>query len=145
MMFPAVVETKARSDDMKQVLANSYNTIDSDVRDIHSIKTDFSGTSLCTVLIKGKNICAANVGDSRAFLISSTEILPLTKQQRPDDPIEHARITQTGARVLPLKDLDGRVNGPHRVWLPEIDFPGLATSRSIGDYKLHQFGVNHEP
>ena len=31
------------------------------------------------------------------------------------------------------------------MWTPEIEFPGLAVSRSIGDYKLHQYGVTHEP
>ena len=97
------------------------------------------------MLIKGRNLYAANVGDSRTILISSNEILQLTRQQRPDDPFELARIHISGGRVAPLKNPDGKPNGPHRVWLPEVDFPGLAMSRSIGDTKLHQYGVTAEP
>lgn len=35
--------------------------------------------------------------------------------------------------------------GPYRVWHPEHDYPGLAMSRSLGDYIAHDFGVSEEP
>lgn len=35
--------------------------------------------------------------------------------------------------------------GPHRVWHPQLDYPGLAMSRSIGDYVAHQYGVSSDP
>ena len=35
--------------------------------------------------------------------------------------------------------------GPYRVWHPTIDCPGLAMSRSIGDYVAHQYGVIPDP
>ena len=39
----------------------------------------------------------------------------------------------------------GEFAGPQRVWLAERDTPGLAMSRSIGDYKVHEAGVIAEP
>jgi hypothetical protein len=35
--------------------------------------------------------------------------------------------------------------GPHRVWLKNENIPGLAMSRSFGDYVAHQVGVSSEP
>ena len=35
--------------------------------------------------------------------------------------------------------------GPARVWLPEFDVPGLAMSRSLGDYVAQSVGVTPEP
>lgn len=130
---------------MRQALKDSYLKIDADIKEFHKSKTDFSGSTLCTCIIKGRNLYVSNVGDSRTILISSSEILQLTRQQRPDDPFELARILMSGGRVFPLKYPDGKPNGPHRVWLPEVDFPGLAMSRSIGDSKLHQYGVTSQP
>ena len=35
--------------------------------------------------------------------------------------------------------------GPGRVWLPHEDTPGLAMSRSLGDYQAHSIGVIPDP
>ena len=32
-----------------------------------------------------------------------------------------------------------------RVWLKDKEIPGLAMSRSLGDYIAHSVGVTHEP
>ena len=39
----------------------------------------------------------------------------------------------------------GKFIGPNRIWLADRDVPGLAMSRSIGDYKAHTVGVIAEP
>jgi len=31
------------------------------------------------------------------------------------------------------------------MWLPDYDLPGLAMSRSIGDYQAHKYGVIAKP
>ena len=46
---------------------------------------------------------------------------------------------------MPYKDYDGTCCGPHRVWLKSENIPGLAMSRSFGDYVAHQVGVSSEP
>ena len=35
--------------------------------------------------------------------------------------------------------------GPHRVWLKNENYPGLAMSRSIGDFVATSVGVTAEP
>ena len=35
--------------------------------------------------------------------------------------------------------------GPARVWLKDLDVPGLAMSRSLGDYVAQSVGVSPEP
>ncbi|CBZ52521.1 hypothetical protein NCLIV_023090 [Neospora caninum Liverpool] len=60
-----------------------------------------------------------NVGDSRALLLNQRLYAPLTRDHRPDDPAEQARIEAAGAEVK----MD---RGTPRV-------RGLAMSRSFGD------------
>ena len=90
---------------------------------------------------------SANTGDSRAILVTAEgEVLPLTKDQKPDDPTEISRITKCGGRVKPRKNpLNGEFIGPMRVWLADKESPGLAMSRSLGDYQAHTVGVTCEP
>jgi len=44
-----------------------------------------------------------------------------------------------------MKNRKGDLIGPARVWLPTMEAPGLAMSRSIGDYAAHGVGVIAEP
>ena len=56
------------------------------------------------------------------------------------------RIVNAGGRVQPLKSqINGKFCGPNRVWLAKEDVPGLAMSRSLGDYVAHSVGVIAEP
>jgi serine/threonine protein phosphatase PrpC len=72
--------TKAFSDSNKEVYA-----MVSDVR--------FSGSTCVSILTYGKRIFVANVGDSRAILISSIDgnscnAQPISRDHKPDDPEE---------------------------------------------------------
>jgi len=91
----------------------------------------------------------ANVGDSRCVLLrqngsDSFEAIPLSTDQKPENPSERARIENAGGRVEPLPGPPGEC-GPHRVWLAEADVPGLAMSRSIGDDVSQTVGVISVP
>ena len=48
-------------------------------------------------------------------------------------------------RVDTIKGAQGQNLGPMRVWLLDQDAPGLAMSRSIGDYIAHSVGVATDP
>ena len=50
-----------------------------------------------------------------------------------------------GGRIFPYKDEDGEQIGPFRVWLQEQNIPGLAMTRSFGDYVASTVGVIDEP
>ena len=68
----------------------------------------------------------------------------LTVDHKPDLLQEYSRITSAGGRVFSVRYADGVV-GPPRVWLGQANLPGLAMSRSIGDFVVHTAGVVSTP
>lgn len=69
----------------------------------------------------------------------------LTKDQRPDDIEESERIKECGGRIKRSIDEQGNRIGPYRVWEAEINTPGLAMTRSIGDTVGKTIGVIAKP
>ena len=113
-----------------------------------SIETEFSGTTFTCAVIRGNRCTTANCGDSRtslAFLNAQggCTAIALTQDHKPDLPAEKARIEAKGGRVFAVEYDDG-VDGPQRVWLGNMDVPGLAMSRSICDAVAHTAGVSSE-
>ncbi|KAK7390699.1 hypothetical protein VNO78_18710 [Psophocarpus tetragonolobus] len=107
-----------------------------------------SGTTAVTLLKHGHDIVIANVGDSRAVLAthdhrnaSSLIAIQLTTDLKPDLPREAERIRMCKGRVFGLKNEPGVA----RLWLPNIDSPGLAMSRAFGDFCLKNFGLISVP
>eukprot|EP00980_Cylindrotheca_fusiformis_P008959 scaffold1912_cov135-Cylindrotheca_fusiformis.AAC.6 len=94
-------------------------------------------------IITQKTIIAANVGDSRAVLCRNDTAYDLTRDHKPDDPIEAERIEASGGKVVWCGDRDAsgspilergiyRVNG------------NLALSRAVGDRSERPY-VTAEP
>ena len=115
-----------------------------------NIDVTFSGTTCVLVIQLGRNLICANVGDSRAILIydksndnnlNNTEIFELSHDLKPDIPEEKKRILMMGGQVHQMADFNGYKGGPQRVWVKNQNFPGLAMSRSLGDYKGKQCGI----
>ena len=108
----------------------------------------FSGSTGTTAFIKGKDIIAANVGDSRTVLGrmegGKLKAVDLSIDHKPDRDCELARVLKAGGRVEPMM-YEGEYIGPHRVWLKDQDLPGLATSRAFGDTIASNVGVVAEP
>ena len=102
----------------------------------------FSGTTCVLVIQIGKKIICANVGDSRAILVyknnSKTSIFKLSHDFKPDLPEEKKRIYKMGGIVEQMLDMNGMKAGPPRVWK---NYPGLAMSRSLGDFKGKKYGI----
>ncbi len=100
-------------------------------------------------MIRGDKLLCANIGDSRttiAYKDENGKIIAknVTIDHKPDLPAEKARIEAKGGRVFAVEYDDG-VDGPPRVWLGNMDVPGLAMSRSLGDGIAHSAGVSSEP
>lgn len=114
-----------------------------------SIDCSLSGSTACLVLIRGTTVFTANLGDSRAVIGRKVHDTwrnrPLTRDHKPDWPDECLRITQAGGRVIPYTNYYGRPAGPHRVWLPHKDIPGLAMSRAFGDLIGSEVGITAIP
>lgn len=137
--------------DPVKALKNAYITTNTALL-VTDIRYETSGCTCVTVYCKGNKLYVANVGDSRAVMAyedktsieGTTAMLAknLTRDHKPDDPDEKARIEAWGGFVCP----------PHeeglsaRVYL-EAEFRsiGLAMSRSIGDHAVKHVGVIPEP
>ena len=83
---------------------------------------------------------------------------PLSRDHKPEDPDEAQRIKLCGGRVEQSKLLPGmgilgramiasgtQYYGPKRVWLKNKQVPGLAMTRSLGDFLAKTVGVTFEP
>lgn len=58
---------------------------------------------------------------------------------------ECERILSKKGRIECFKDANEANIGPSRVWMQDEDIPGLAMSRSIGDYLAKSLGVIPDP
>lgn len=106
---------------------------------------EMSGTTCVFAIYSRGLLHTANVGDSRAVLglpqtgreTSSLQLniecLDLTRDHKPNDVEEKARIEAHGGEVR-----------ENRVWLREPPWVGLNLSRSFGDSLVHRVGVSCE-
>ncbi|KAJ0395527.1 hypothetical protein P43SY_001274 [Pythium insidiosum] len=102
-----------------------------------------SGSTAVGLLVLERDVFVANVGDSRAIVAVFSEadgryvIRHETKDHKPELPEERQRIEAQNGRVFEW--------GTCRVWLQDVDMPGLAMSRSFGDSIAKTIGVTSEP
>jgi len=106
----------------------------------------YSGTTALTCLMLGKKLYLSNLGDCRALLVQKTENgyegKILTKDHKPTDEEEKKRIEAAGGRVCPRP---GGKGGSERVWLANLDVPGLSVTRAFGDHLCSDIGVISDP
>ena len=102
----------------------------------------YSGTTCIIILYIGDKIICYNIGDSRAIYINKdSKCIPISKDHKPENNNEKLRIEENGGIVK--KDyLNYEI---YRVWSKNGKYPGLAMSRSIGDYVAKSLGVINEP
>jgi len=137
-----------REDPEKAILSAVKRMCDSLAQS--QINIAFSGTTCVFGVLLDRRLYVGNIGDSRCVLCrqgpdGSLIPIPLSIDQKPDSPAEKARILKAGGRVEPLPGPPGEDCGPPRVWLAEVDVPGLAMSRSVGDEVSQTVGVISTP
>jgi serine/threonine protein phosphatase PrpC len=121
-----------------------------------------SGATAVIIAVSPTLVTSAWLGDSRAILgltetIAGSEdlgrgtraLIPLTQDHKPDPfkcPSEARRILGVGGRIDRLyTDSEGRPIGPYRIFLQNQWSPGLAVSRSFGDFVAQNAGLIAEP
>ena len=104
----------------------------------------------------------ANVGDSRAMMGTARGAVPLSRDQTPFSKAERERVQKCGGRIMSADQVDGLVpyhenwdcnlgeeldddGDPPRVWNQDLEYPGTAFTRSIGDRLAEEIGVVAEP
>ena len=79
--------------------------------------------------------------DRKSQLKSLTNIFHLSRDQKPTIQSEKMRINRSGGIVERSTDRNGVKSGPFRVWVKNGHYPGIAMSRSIGDFVASSIGV----
>ena len=134
---------------IKDIFLNADNSLR-----YEDIDSKNSGTTCVLVIHIGEHIICANAGDSRAILIFDEEndkdlqfskVFPLSFDSKPEKIGEKERILKMGGVVEKIKNKFGQGVGPFRVWEKDKDYPGLAMSRSLGDFNGKNIGVIPDP
>ncbi|XWS57270.1 hypothetical protein CRYUN_Cryun09bG0159600 [Craigia yunnanensis] len=131
---------------LKESFLKAFKVMDRELRMHANIDCFCSGTTAVTLVKQGPYLVIGNVGDSRAVLgtrdkDNSLTAVQLTVDLKPNLPAEAERIRKCKGRVFALQD-EPEVA---RVWLPNIDSPGLAMARAFGDFCLKNFGLISVP
>ena len=99
---------------LRQTFTSAYLGLNSDLQKRPGIDSEFSGTTAVSVLLRGSFAIGANAGDSRAVLGKKTDgqwsAVPLSRDHKPDDPDERARIEKAGGRVEPYRGMAIQTN-----------------------------------
>ena len=130
----------------KQQIRHAFLQMNSEI-EANVPNCQFSGTTCSLVLARGPQMVSVNAGDSRGIIVDKYGVpKQLSRDHKPDSVDESRRIIKTGGRIRPLiNQSTGKEVGPARVWLPEMQAPGLAMSRSLGDYVAQSVGVSPDP
>jgi serine/threonine protein phosphatase PrpC len=155
-----LAQDSALGNNPRKALTNCILRCDSELLEC-PFDVNFSGSTLNVVLIQGKTLWCANVGDSRSIVARQLSegskpsaarqvgrhwmCIALSRDHKPDDKDESTRILRAGGRIEAYQDEEGNPLGPARVWLMDQDIPGLAMSRSMGDGVAASVGVFSEP
>ena len=124
---------------------------DNELRNQSNFDCNLSGTTCNLIFQFNNHLVGFNVGDSRSILIEDSGdytnkiIHPLSVDHKPDLPEELKRICSSGGAVDKIQDLYGNKLGPNRVFKVGCVYPGLAMSRSLGDFQAKECGVISEP
>ena len=124
---------------------------DNELQSQNSFDSVLSGTTCNLIFQLNKHLIDFNVGDSRSILIEDSGdythqvIHPLSVDHKPDIPEELQRIQAYGGTVQRIRDAFGNELGPMRVFKLGYSFPGLAMSRSLGDFQAKECGVISTP
>ena len=136
-----------------RIIKNIFEKADHALKE-EDIDSNHSGTTCVLVIHIGEHIICANVGDSRAILVYDEKndsklnyinVFPLSIDNKPDNPEEKERIYKMGGKIEQLMNQFGERIGPLRVWVKNKDYPGLAMSRSFGDYCGKKAGIISVP
>lgn len=107
-----IFELKQDSDgrvDYEKTFVDLCHGLNNMVKKNMYIDTKLSGSTGVLVIAYDKKLYCANVGDSRAVLFKAApedrtvEVVPMSEDQKPSDPVERQRILAHGGKIHPCK------------------------------------------
>lgn len=120
------------------------NTINSSYQ-IKNIIKPFSNYRRCSSFLSDKIKAKKILKKNKKLFNLCTKIFYLSNDLKPNLPLEKKRIEKNGGRIEQSTQKDGSKRGPLRVWVKDEMYPGLAMSRSIGDFIATSIGVIPDP
>ena len=137
------------TDDLSEAIKTCFINENKNLLNNRQIDSDLSGTTCVSVIYTPQKLIIANIGDSRCILgkyqnnkwISQN----LSRDHKPTLIEEAQRIKKVGGRIHQMRDEDGEFVGPMRVYMRNKEMPGLAMTRSFGDYYGSLAGTISEP
>ena len=139
------------TDDLSSTIKECFIKENKNLLNNNQIDSDLSGTTCISVIYTPQKLIIANIGDSRCVLgkydASKNKFISedLSRDHKPTIPEEAERILKIGGRIHPMRDEDGEFIGPLRVYMKDKEMPGLAMTRSFGDYFGSTAGTISEP
>ena len=140
---------------LSEIIESTYKSTNNQMNSDERIDSSLSGSTCIAGLYNPLEFFCINVGDSRCVLFkyfpssNSWSFSNLSRDHKPSDSSEKARIIESGGIVEPYINEKGLHVGPERVWVKDIgdkiSVPGLAMSRSFGDQIAHSVGVVVSP
>ncbi|MCQ2817877.1 MAG: protein phosphatase 2C domain-containing protein [archaeon] len=135
-------------------IISTFTSINQQLFDNSEIDKEWSGSTCSSLIITKEKLFVINLGDSRSILgkvkinkLTGEEIFypyQLSKDHKPKVQKEAERIIKCGGVIRQMKD-EGISVGPLRVYMKNKDFPGLAMTRSFGDYYASMVGCLSQP
>ena len=155
------------TDDLSPTIKSAFILENKSLLRNRQIDSDLSGSTCISVIYTPQKLIIANIGDSRCVMgkyiekekFEEKDLIigekkkkkakwvaeNLSRDHKPTIREEAERILKVGGRIRPMKDEDGEFIGPLRVYMKDKDMPGLAMTRSFGDYFGSTAGVISEP
>ena len=132
-------------DDLSEIIKQAFAMENNSLLRNRQIDSTFSGSTCVAVIYTSEKLIIMNLGDSRCILgkkiNNEYKIENLTKDHKPNVQEEAERIKSYGGRIRAMMDDEGNFVGPLRVYLKDKDIPGLAMTRSFGDYYASTVGT----
>ncbi|CAH0480957.1 unnamed protein product [Peronospora belbahrii] len=131
-----VMVKSRRRQKIATMLRDSVHKLDEEV--ISKNEWKFQGSTVVGVFLFEDVLYSLNVGDSRAVLCRSGDVVELTRDHKPNDPQERARIESLGGRVQwhGYVDAQGEPIEPYGAYRVNGN---LAVARAIGDRDSRPF------
>ena len=137
------------TDDLTEAITYAFITENNSLLRNKMIDSNLSGSTCISVIYTPLKLIIANLGDSRCILgkliNKQWKHENLSRDHKPTIKEEADRIIKKGGRIRQMKDDDGSFIGPLRVYMKDKDMPGLAMTRSFGDYFASTAGTICEP
>ena len=133
ILHQKIKEENINNEILKQIVINSFEQIDKEIN-LKNFRNETGSTGTILLLYKdptspsNKSFLCANVGDSKAYLITKKEMILLTKDHKCCDANEVKRIRDKGGIVF-----------------RERVFGTLMLTRSFGDKEMKKYGVLSTP